>query len=123
MVSLLRRIRHLGVSLAVDDFGTGYSSLGYLKHFPVDKLKIDQSFIRNLTTDTNDAAITQAVITLGHHLGLAVIAEGVEDEEQERLLSEWSCDEIQGYKYGKPMTVDQASVFIDEEQRLLFLTS
>lgn len=122
VVSLLRRIRHLGVSLAVDDFGTGYSSLGYLKHFPVDKLKIDQSFIRNLTTDTNDAAITQAVITLGHHLGLAVIAEGVEDEEQERLLSEWSCDEIQGYKYGKPMTVDQASVFIDQEQRLLFLT-
>jgi diguanylate cyclase (GGDEF)-like protein len=112
MILLLEHLRQLGLKLAIDDFGTGYSSLAYLKRFPIDKLKIDQSFVRNLQPDSEDAAIVEALINLGHNLGMTVIAEGVETAEQRAWLRDWSCDEIQGYFYSRPLPSDAATAFI-----------
>lgn len=111
-IELLEDLRERGLTLAIDDFGTGYSSLAYLKRFSIDKLKIDQSFVRHLRPNSEDAAIVQAVINLGHHLGLSVIAEGVETAGQRELLRSWGCDEIQGYFYGRPLSADKATEFI-----------
>jgi len=102
----LGRLRGLGVKIAIDDFGTGFSSLGYLKHFPLDALKIDQVFIRNLTTDADDSAITDAIITLGHSLKLQVVAEGVETEQQLARLRQANCDTGQGFLFSEPVPSD-----------------
>ena len=107
IIASLQAFRDMGVKLSVDDFGTGYSSLSYLKRFPVDRLKIDQSFVHDLGSDADDAAIAQAVITLGHTMGLRVIAEGVETPEQLAFLRRHECDEMQGYLFGKPMPADE----------------
>lgn len=116
-IGLLQRLRELGLKLSIDDFGTGYSSLAYLKRFPVDKLKIDQSFLRQLMPDSNDSAIVQAIIVLGHSLGIKVIAEGVETQLQKEMLMVWGCDEIQGYLYGRPLAATAAQSFADRQSR------
>jgi len=101
-VNTLRRLKDLGVRLAIDDFGTGYSSLAYLKRLPIDVLKIDQSFIRSLTTDPADATITQTIVQLAAGLNLTTIAEGVETLEQLLLLGSYGCSRMQGFLFGKP---------------------
>jgi diguanylate cyclase (GGDEF)-like protein/PAS domain S-box-containing protein len=101
----LHALRGLGVSLSIDDFGTGYSSLAYLNRFPIDKLKIDRSFVHHMLGDPTDRAITMAIIRLGHTLGLKVVAEGVELPGEAALLREAQCDELQGYLFGHPMPV------------------
>ena len=94
---LFSQLSGRGVSFSIDDFGTGYSSLSYLKRFPIDYLKIDQSFVRDVTTDADDAALVQAIISMAHSLGIQTVAEGVETWEQRAFLLEHGCDAMQGY--------------------------
>ncbi len=110
-VNTLKSLHELGVELAIDDFGTGYSSLSYLRQFNIDRLKIDQSFIRNALTNSDDAAIAKTIISLGHSLNLKVIAEGVETKEHEQFLINEGCDEVQGFRYSKPVPDSQFWVF------------
>jgi EAL domain-containing protein (putative c-di-GMP-specific phosphodiesterase class I) len=103
----LHALRSMGIQLSIDDFGTGYSSLSYLKHFPVDALKIDRSFVRDLTSVADDAAITSAIIAMAHALELKVVAEGVESDAHLAFLRSQGCDEVQGYLVGRPMPADR----------------
>jgi|GEM_PF-293848 len=111
---ILCQLHHQGIKIALDDFGTGYSSLSYLKRFPIDYLKIDRSFIRDILSDPEDAAITQAVIALARSLNLTVIAEGVEDAETLQRLGDWECDAYQGYHLNRPCPVTDAGVLLAE---------
>jgi diguanylate cyclase (GGDEF)-like protein len=117
-VEILREIKSYGIGLSVDDFGTGYSSLAYLKRFPIDTLKIDRMFIKDITSNHEDAAITRAVIVLAHELDLNVIAEGVETFDQLELLVKHGCDQIQGYLFSKPVTSDECAAMIKSSRTL-----
>jgi len=118
VVEKLHALKRLGIHIGMDDFGTGYSSLSYLKKFPIDTLKIDKSFVRDITTDQDDAAIVQAVIAMGHSLNLNVVAEGVETEEQLSFLREQDCDEIQGFWFSQPLPVEKFETFLQERKQL-----
>jgi diguanylate cyclase (GGDEF)-like protein len=111
-IELMHRLKDIGVAMSIDDFGTGYSNLGYLKRFPVDKLKIDKSFTSGLTRDPEDRSIVTAVIRLAHSLGLKAIAEGVETAGQLELLAREGCDELQGYFFSKPLQEAPAAQFL-----------
>jgi EAL domain-containing protein (putative c-di-GMP-specific phosphodiesterase class I) len=113
----LAAIHRLGVELAVDDFGTGYSSLTYLQRFPVQKVKIDLSFVRNICTVRSDASIARAIISLGHSLGLDVVAEGVETREQFDYLRNAGCDQAQGYFIAKPMSRNDCEMYLEKMVR------
>jgi EAL domain-containing protein (putative c-di-GMP-specific phosphodiesterase class I) len=111
---MLEAFKQAGLQLAVDDFGTGYSSLSYLKQWPVGTIKIDQSFVRNMANDEEDAAIVKTIINLAHDLKRKVIAEGVETREQRALLRKLECDEIQGYLLSKPLDAKALPVWLDK---------
>lgn len=110
-INILKRLKEQGIHLAIDDFGTGYSSLSYLKRFPLSRLKIDRSFVRDITTDDNDASITKAVIALAHSMNLKVVAEGIETQEQLLFLKEKGCEVGQGYLYSPPVAEESFDTF------------
>jgi EAL domain-containing protein (putative c-di-GMP-specific phosphodiesterase class I) len=106
-IRVMRALCDAGMSIAIDDFGTGYSSLAYLTRFPVTALKVDRSFVRDMSRDKNDATIVRTIIEMAHSLSFTVIAEGVETEEQATLLQLLRCEQAQGYLFGPPMPADQ----------------
>ena len=116
--AMLRELKNLGLKLSLDDFGTGYSSLSYLKRFPFDKVKIDQSFVRDIVTDNNDAVIVNVIISMAHGLGLKVVAEGVETQAQCEWLRTSVCDEIQGYFFSRPVSAQGIEELLKEGRHL-----
>ena len=118
VIATVNRLKAAGVKLSIDDFGTGYSSLSYLKRYRVDTLKIDQSFVRTMLTEVDDAAITLAVISLAHSLRMAAVAEGVETAEQCRFLRLNRCDAMQGYFFSRPVPAAELEVILRSDKRL-----
>ena len=113
-LAMLHRLRALGVRIALDDFGTGYSSLSYLRSFPFDKIKIDRSFVSELSTNRESSAIVRAITTLADALGMESLAEGVEHESQALLLRHISCQQIQGYWLSRPVPLEQVAGLIED---------
>ena len=119
-ITILESFQQLGIHTSIDDFGTGYSSLSYLQRFPVYKLKIDQSFVRNMTTNTNDQVIVGTIILLAQQLGMTTIAEGVETKAQLEMLYNIGCDDIQGYYISRPIPAEEFKIgFLQKKQRFL----
>ncbi len=108
----LERCRHFGTSVSIDDFGTGYSSLSYLHYFPIDTLKIDQSFIRSMSKDLSSKVLVKSIIGLAHNMNIKVIAEGIETEQEASILTELDCEECQGFWFARPMPLDDALTFV-----------
>jgi diguanylate cyclase (GGDEF)-like protein len=117
-IAVLRELKKRGVRISIDDFGTGYSSLSYLKQFPIDTLKIDRSFVQDLASDANDAAIAAAIIALAHSLKLDVIAEGVETDKELQLLRRQNCDKMQGYLFSKPVPANLFEALLKAQKKL-----
>lgn len=117
-IDILQRLKAIGLQMSIDDFGTGYSSLAYLKRFPIDLLKIDQAFVRDIETSSDDTAIVKAIISMAHSLGIRVIAEGVETEAQCNFLRLNMCDEIQGYFFSRPVDTERFADLLTRDQRL-----
>jgi EAL domain-containing protein (putative c-di-GMP-specific phosphodiesterase class I) len=109
-----KRLRELGLQIHLDDFGTGYSSLGYLKRLPVDRVKADLSFVRDIDTDPDSEALTRAIVAMSHSLGLTTVAEGVETEKHLEKLRKLHCDYAQGYYFAKPMPADEATLWLQK---------
>ena len=114
----LRRLRNAGIRISIDDFGTGYSSLGYLNQFPVDTLKIDRSFVKDLQISSDDAAICAAIIAMARELNLTTVAEGVELAEQLQFLRQQGCDQIQGFLFSKPLPAAELEELVRSGRRL-----
>lgn len=114
-IGILRELKGAGIELSLDDFGTGYSSLSYLKRFPIDVLKIDQSFVRDITEDSDDASLVAAIIAMAHNIGVRVVAEGVETEQQLDFIRRHGCDEYQGYFHSRPMDADTLITLLREQ--------
>jgi EAL domain-containing protein (putative c-di-GMP-specific phosphodiesterase class I) len=112
----MHELTKMGIRFIMDDFGTGYSSLSYLKRFPLHAIKIDRSFVNDITTDPDDAAITEAIISIAHSLNMKVVAEGVETEEQLAFLRDRGCDEFQGYLLCKPLSIEEISELLAQEK-------
>jgi len=112
IITTMNALKDMGVQFSLDDFGTGYSSLQYLKQLPFNQLKIDQSFVRDIATDSSDKAIVLTIITMAHSLGMDVIAEGVETEEQRQFLLNNGCLHYQGYLFSKPVPIDAFDAFL-----------
>ena len=120
-LAVLNETRRMGFHISIDDFGTGYSSLSYLKQFPVDNLKVDASFIRNLPMNQEDGQITRTIVAMANNLGLGVIAEGVETQAQQDFLQDVGCYRVQGFRYSRPVTAEQLSQqFLDHEAEVEF---
>jgi EAL domain-containing protein (putative c-di-GMP-specific phosphodiesterase class I) len=113
----MQALKAIGVRLSLDDFGTGYSSLNYLRHFPIDTLKIDRSFVNDIASDAGAANICRSVITIGHELGMRVLAEGVETSEQVDYLQRNGCDAYQGYWFGRPVPAEEAERLLRARDR------
>lgn len=122
-IDTLHALRAMGISVAIDDFGTGFSSLSYLRHLPVDKVKIDRSFINNIANNSKDAAIVQGIVALAHHLELTVVAEGVETSQQHQQLVALQCDVVQGYLFARPMPFEALCDWLAEHQGSIISTS
>ncbi|MBQ8924572.1 MAG: EAL domain-containing protein, partial [Lachnospiraceae bacterium] len=117
-LELIRQIKELGVSVALDDFGTGYSSFNYLTQLPIDTLKIDKSFVDNISSNENDKYIANTIISLAHQMNIAVVAEGVENYDQLSILQGQLCDTLQGYLFSKPITAAELVKIITEKKKL-----
>jgi EAL domain-containing protein (putative c-di-GMP-specific phosphodiesterase class I) len=118
-LEVLGRLHSMGLSIAIDDYGTGFSSLAYLKQLPVDTIKIDKSFVTDMSNDENDAVIVRSTIDLAHNLGFQVTAEGVENLDTLRLLEILGCDKVQGYYFTHPLSEPQMMKWLDDNQRLV----
>ncbi|MCL4162858.1 UNVERIFIED_CONTAM: hypothetical protein GTU68_043267 [Idotea baltica] len=121
-IQLLNSLKELGVQIAIDDFATGISSLSYLKRLPVDKLKIDRTFVEDLHVDKGDEAIVSAIVTLGHQLGLSIVAEGVENEEQYNMLRKLNCNEVQGYYFSHPLSSEEFEQWLHDQNGSMIKT-
>jgi diguanylate cyclase (GGDEF)-like protein len=122
-VRTLKALKQLGVELSIDDFGTGYSSMSHLKHFPVDRLKIDRSFVRDIITDPDDAAITMAVLSMAKNMNLRVVAEGVESRDQVEYFRERLCDQVQGYCVSRPLPPEELAALVRRHEQSMGLAT